>query len=65
MQSFKDLTQLLETKEQKINNSLIIKYNKLIISDVDNLLTYLIKQVYNSQIITHSDKTKIIKLLNK
>ena len=48
MQSFRDLAQLLETKEQRINNSLVIKYRILIISNINNLQMYLIKQVYNS-----------------
>ena len=37
IQSFRDLAQLTESKEQKINNNLVIKYSKLVISDIDNL----------------------------
>ena len=48
MQSFRNLAQLSEFKEWKIFNNLVIKYNKLIISNITNLRKYLVKQVYNN-----------------
>ena len=37
MQSFRNLAQLIEFKEWKIDNNLVIKYNKPVISNVNNL----------------------------
>ena len=65
MQSFRKLVKSAESKEWKIDSSLVIKYDKLMISNINNLQTHLIKEVHASQIIAHSDKIKTTKLLSK
>ena len=46
-----------------MKNNLLIQFNKLFISNVDNLYTHLIKEIYLHQVIVHSERIKTIKLL--